>query len=115
MLFRTYKHAALSLAIAGFLGTAAVDVDAQSRRERSEQKNQRGSANAEVRYPDATRTEPTEKGARKLQAKLQKMVEAYNKDDFAAARTQADEILASPDAAPYDKAVAAQIGSQSAY
>ena len=115
MLFRTYKHAALSLAIVGFLGTAAVSADAQSSRERSEQKNQRGSAKTEVKYPDATRTEPTEKGARKLQAKLQKMVEAYNKDNFAAARTQADELIASPDATPYDKAVAAQIGSQSAY
>lgn len=116
MLFRTYKHAALSLAIVGFLGTAAVDVDAQSGRERSEQKNQRGgSAKTEVRYPDATRTEPTEKGARKLQSKLQKMVEAYNKDNFAAARAQADEIIASADATPYDKAVAAQIASQSAY
>ncbi len=116
MLFRTYKHAALSLAIIGFLGTAAVSVEAQSNRERAEQRKQKGgSAKAEVRYPDATREEPSEKGARKLQSRLQKMIDAYNKDDFAAARAQADEIIAAPEATAYDKAFAAQIASQATY
>ncbi len=117
MLFRNLKQAALSLAIVGFLGTAAFDADAQrSTRERADARKQESSSEkAEARYPDATRQEPTEKGARKLQPKLQKMIEAYNKDDFAAARAEADEIMASDIATSYDKAVAAQIASQAAY
>jgi len=117
MSFRNFKQAALSLVIMCFLGTAAFDADAQrSTRERADARKQEGSTEkAEARYPDATRQDPTEKGARKLQTKLQKMVEVYNKDDFAAARTQADEILASDIATPYDKAVSAQIASHAAY
>lgn len=117
MLYRSFKQAALSLAIAGLLGTMAFDADAQrSTRERAEARKQEGSSEkAEALYPEATRQEPSEKGARKLQAKLQKMIDAYEKDDFAAARSQADEIISSEIATPYDKAVAAQIASQAAY
>ena len=117
MLFRNLKQATLSLAIIGFLGTAAFDADAQrNTRERAEARKQDSSTDkVEARYPDATRQDPTEKGARKLQAKLQKMVDAYNKDDFPAARSQADEIIASDIATPYDTAVSAQIASQAAY
>lgn len=117
MLFRNVKQAALSLAIIGFLGTAAFDADAQrSTRERADARKQESSSEkAEARYPDAARQDPSEKGARKLQSKLQKMVDAFNKDEFPAARAQADEIIASDIAMPYDKAVAAQIASQAAY
>lgn len=117
MLFRNLKQAALSLAVIGLLGTAAFDADAQrSTRDRAEARKQGSSTEkAEARYPEATRQDPSEKGARKLQSKLQKMVEAYNNDDFAAARALADEIIASEIATPYDTAVAAQIASQAAY
>ncbi|MEO6102821.1 MAG: tetratricopeptide repeat protein, partial [Pseudoxanthomonas sp.] len=54
-------------------------------------------------------------GAAKAQAKLQKLVGAYQKDDFASTRTLADEMLANPAANDYDKAVAAQLASQAAY
>jgi tetratricopeptide (TPR) repeat protein len=108
MLFRNCKQALLSLAIVGLLGTAAVSVDAQTRSERSSKKQ-------ENMYPNATREEPKAKGAAKLQSKLQKLVDVYNKDDFATTRTQADELLANPAATDYDKAVAAQLASQAAY
>ncbi|MGH7131204.1 MAG: heme biosynthesis protein HemY [Phycisphaerales bacterium] len=110
MLFRNCKQALLSLAIVSLLGTAAVSADAQTR-ERSE----RSSKKQENMYPNATREEPKAKGAPKLQSKLQKLVEVYNKDDFAATRSQADELLANPAATDYDKAVAAQLASQAAY
>jgi tetratricopeptide (TPR) repeat protein len=110
MLFRNCKQALLSLAIVGLLGTATVGVDAQTR-ERSE----RSSKKQENLYPNATREEPKAKGAAKLQSKLQKLIDIYNKDDYAATRTQADELLANPAATDYDKAVAAQLASQAAY
>ncbi len=110
MLFRNCKQALLSLAIVSLLGTAAVSVDAQTR-ERSE----RSSKKQENLYPNATREEPKAKGAPKLQSKLQKLIDIYNKDDYAATRAQADELLANPAATDYDKAVAAQLASQAAY
>lgn len=110
MLFRNCKQALLSLAIVGLLGTASVGVDAQTR-DRSE----RSSKKQENLYPNATREEPKAKGAPKLQSKLQKLIDIYNKDDYAATRTQADELLANPAATDYDKAVAAQLASQAAY
>ena len=47
--------------------------------------------------------------------KLQKMIDAYNKEDYAKARSLADEILAADGANAYDKSLAAQIASQCAY
>ncbi len=116
MLFRNCKHALLSLTIIGLLGTATLSIAAETTRERAERSKSKGSsAKEEIKYPDATREEPKVKGSPKLQSKLQKLVDAYNKDDFANARTQADELLANPVATDYDKAVAAQLASQSAY
>lgn len=116
MFFRNCKHALLSLTIISLLGTATVAVAAESTRDRADrQKSKSGSEKKEVMYPDATRQEPETKGAKKVQAKLQKLVDVYNKDDFASTRTQADEMLANPDANTYDKGVAAQLASQAAY
>lgn len=116
MLYRNSKQAMLSLAIIGLLGTTSFDADAQrAARERSERNQASKSEKVEARYPEATRQEPEAKGSRKLQSKLQKMVDAYDKDDFAGARALADEVIATGTAEPYDKAVAAQIASQSAY
>jgi len=115
MQFRNFKHAVLSLAIVGLLGSATFNVEAQATRERAERNKGKDSAKAEIRYPQATREDPKAKGAPKLQGKLNKLIEMYNKDDFAAARPQADEILASEIATDYDKAISAQIASQSAY
>jgi tetratricopeptide (TPR) repeat protein len=115
MQFRNFKHALLSLTIIGVLGAAAASSAVERPSDRAERNQKKGSEKQEVLYPDATREEPKTKGAAKVQAKLQKLVGAYNKDDFAATRTQADELLANPAANDYDKAVAAQLASQAAY
>lgn len=115
MQFRNFKHALLALTIIGVLGAAATSSAAETTRDRAERNQKKGSEKQEVMYPDATREEPKAKGAAKAQAKLQKLVGVYNKEDFAATRTQADELLANPAANDYDKAVAAQLASQAAY
>lgn len=115
MLLRTPKHALLSLAVLGLLaGTVAVDASAQQTRERAERKRG-GDTKQEVLFPDATRQVPVAKNSRKMASRAGKLIKAYNDQDWAAARTQADEIIASPDANDYDKALAAQIASQAAY
>ena len=114
MLFRNCKHALLSLAIVGLLGTSAASFAAEGdRSSRSSKKS--ASEKEEIKYPNATREAPKAKGAPKLQAKLQKLIDAYNKDDFANARTMADELLANETATAYDKSLAAQLASQAAY
>jgi tetratricopeptide (TPR) repeat protein len=115
MQFRYFKHALLSLTIVGVLGAAAASGAVERPSDRAERSQKKGSDKQEIMYPDATREEPKAKGAAKVQAKLQKLVDLYRKDDFAATRTQADELLANPAASDYDKAVAAQLGSQAAY
>lgn len=112
MLLRNYKSALLSLTIISVLGVAAINNNAEAR-ERSDRKS--SSQKEENRYPNATREEPKVKGSPKLQKKLQSMIDAYNKDDFAAARTLADEVIATEAATAYDKSLAGQIASQAAY
>jgi tetratricopeptide (TPR) repeat protein len=90
-------------------------VEAQGTRDRSERSKDKDSQKQENKYPDATREEPKAKGSPKLQSKLQKLIETYNKDDFANARAQADELLANEAATAYDKSIAAQLASQAAY
>lgn len=115
MVFRNFKQALLSAAIIGLLGATTVSVAAESPRDRSERKSKGGSEKAEVKYPNATREEPKLKGSPKLASKVQKLVEVYNKDDFAKTLEQAAEISANPAANNYDKALAAQLASQAAY
>lgn len=113
MLLRNIKLAVLSLAVAGVLGVGVVeDADAQARRDRSERSSKE---KKEVSFPGATRKEPEAKGAPKLATRLQKMIDAYNKDDYTLSRSIADEILANETATAYDRAVAAQLASQAAY
>ena len=111
MLLRNYKSALLSLAIISVVGATAVSTSAEAR----ERQDRKSSQKEENRYPEATREEPKVKGSPKVQKKLQSMVDAYNKDDFAAARALADEIIATEAATAYDRSVAGQIGSQAAY
>ena len=117
MKLRNSKTTLLSLAlVAAFCGGAVLDANAARR---GEQKKE------EVLYPDATRQEPEAKGSPKVQTKLNKLIEAYNKaldqeDEakatagYTTARTLADEIIANGSANAYDKARAAQIASQAA-
>lgn len=117
MLFRNRKQALLSLAIALAAGGAIVtDAIAQSdsgseRRNRRSQKEQK----AEVRYPEATRTEPKEKGSAKMGKKLQKLIDEFNDSKFEEAKPLAGEIIADGNANNYDKALAAFLGAQVAY
>ncbi|MEN5207208.1 tetratricopeptide repeat protein [Stenotrophomonas terrae] len=114
MIFRSQKHAVLSILIATALGGVVVaDAAAQSRS--SERRGNKESAKAEVLYPEATRVDPKGKASSKMGSKLNKLFAAYNKQEYAETRTLADEIIASPDANDYDKAVANQLGSQGAY
>ena len=117
MKLRNPKTTLLSLALmAAFCGGAVLDANAARR---GEQKKE------EVLYPDATRQEPEAKGSPKVQTKLNKLIEAYNKaldqeDEakatagYTTARTLADEIIANGASNAYDKALAAQIASQAA-
>lgn len=115
MIFRSQKHAVLSLLIATALGGVVVaDAVAQSARS-AERRGNKGSAKAEVLFPEATRVEPKGKASSKMGSKLNKLFAAYNDSEYAETRTLADEILASPDANDYDKAVANQLASQGAY
>ncbi|HET6397905.1 MAG TPA: tetratricopeptide repeat protein [Pseudoxanthomonas sp.] len=103
------KHAVLSLFIAAALGGVVVaDASAQSRSSKKSQK-------AEAMFPQATREEPAAKASAKVGKKLQKLIDVYNKDDFAQTRTLADEILAAEGANEYDRSLAAQLGAQAAY
>ena len=115
MQLRNFKYALLSLTIIGVLGAATASGAVERTRDRADRSQKKGSEKQEIMYPDATREEPKSKGAAKAQAKLQKLVGVYNKQDFAATRAQADELLANPAANDYDKAVAAQLASQAAY
>ena len=114
----TPKTTLLSLALLGAFAGGVVSFDAEAAR-RGEQKKE------EALYPDATRAEPEATGAPKVQTKLNKLIDTYNKandqdDDAKAregytnARALADEILANPSANAFDKALAAQIASQAA-
>ncbi|QHG85625.1 tetratricopeptide repeat protein [Xanthomonas sp. NCPPB 1638] len=112
------KQALLSLFIAASLGGAVVaDAVAQSDRssERASRKS-KSSGKAEELYPQSTRQAPTIKPSSKLSSKLQKLIETFNKgEDYAAVRTQADEILANSAANEADKGLAAQLAAQAAY
>ncbi len=112
------KHALLSLLIASVLGGVVVaDAVAQARgSDRSEGRRSRGAQKAEVLYPNATRQEPKVKASAKMGSKLQKLIDTYNDgEDYAAVRSQADEILANSAANEYDKSLAAQLAAQAAY
>jgi tetratricopeptide (TPR) repeat protein len=112
MLLRHTRTALLSFAIAGLLGTGVM-ADAQAQgRDRSERQSKQ---KQEVLYPNATREAPKAKSSSKLGSKLQKMIDTFNKDEFAEARAQADAILADEKANEADKSLAAQIAAQSAY
>lgn len=117
MLFRNRKQALLSLAIAFALGGVIVtDAVAQSdsgseRRNRRSQKEQK----TEVRYPEATRAEPKEKGSSKMGKKLQKLIDEFNESKFEEAKPLAAEIIADGNSNNYDKALAAFLAAQVAY
>ena len=109
----------LAAAIAGvFLLGLVPEADAQVTRDRNDRRSQDEAAEQpkeEARFPQATREEPKAEGARSMRKALNAMIKAYNADEFADARAKAAEILADEDAQAYDRALASQIASHSAY
>jgi tetratricopeptide (TPR) repeat protein len=104
------KQVLLSIFIGAALGGMVV-ADASAQSSRSGKKSEK----AEVLYPEATRKEPEAKASKKAGKPLQKLIDAYNKEDYAQTRTLADELLALEGANEYDKSLAAQLAAQAAY
>ncbi len=65
-------------------------------------------------YPKATRQQPDGKASPKLLAKLKKMQERYEKDDWAGVMADADAVGASSDAGAYDKSYAYSMAGNAA-
>ncbi|QWP77696.1 tetratricopeptide repeat protein [Lysobacter sp. K5869] len=116
----TRRSTLLAAAIGAVLVFGAVtQVNAQTASERSAQrrasKDSGKPAKQENQYPNATRTAPEAKASSKGGAKLQKMMDAFDKEKFPEARSQADAIIADTGLNPYERSFAAQIGFQVAY
>ena len=113
------KQALLSLFIAASLGGAVVaDAFAQSDVPSSDRQTRKSKNDAKTQdlYPQATRQAPKIKTSSKMSSKLQKLIDTYNKgEDYAAVRSQADEIIANTGANDADKALASQLAAQAAY
>ncbi|MFT3755521.1 MAG: tetratricopeptide repeat protein [Pseudoxanthomonas sp.] len=116
MLFRKPRHSLLTLCIAGLLagGVVSADVQAQSRADRQAARGGK-KAEAENRYPDATREDPKGKPSPKLGKKEQALIDAFNNSDFEKAKPLAEEVINSPDATDYDKALGNFLAGQIAY
>ncbi|HZX79860.1 MAG TPA: tetratricopeptide repeat protein, partial [Lysobacter sp.] len=82
--------------------------------EQAEQNAAKGSseAQAEARYPNATRKNPGAKASAKGAKRLQALVTLFNDKKNDEARSAADAILADADASTYEKAFAAQLAAQ---
>jgi len=118
------RHTVLATAVVAVLAFGAVtQVHAQSAAERAEQrraerearKSNKGGEKKEEQFPNATRKSPDIKPSAKSGAKLQKMLDLYNKEKAPEARALADEIIANEAFNAYDHAFAAQIGAQIVY
>lgn len=111
----------LAAAIAAVFALGAIpDANAQLAKERNERyKQEQASSKSKgdevARFPQATRAEPEGESSRGMRKQLNKMIEAYNGDEFAEARAVSAEILADGEASAYDRALAAQIGAHAAY
>lgn len=93
----------------------ASERSAQRRAARESNKTAGAQAKVENQYPNATRTAPEAKASSKGGAKLQKMMDAFDKEKAADARAQADAIIADTSLNAYERSFAAQIGFQVAY
>jgi tetratricopeptide (TPR) repeat protein len=119
----TRHRALLAVAIGAVMAFGAVSqVNAQTAAERAaerrsskDSKKGGSSAKAENQYPNATRKSPEAKASAKGGARLQKMMDAYDKEKGPEARAIADEILANTAFNAYERSFAGQIGAQLAY
>jgi tetratricopeptide (TPR) repeat protein len=123
MRFPTRRHSLLAAAVAAVLALGAVvPAQAQSAQERAaarkaekEARQKGGETKQEQIYPNATRQSPEARASNKGGPKLQKLIDTFNEDQFAQARTMADELLANSAMNPYEHAFAAQMAAQAAY
>jgi hypothetical protein len=86
---------------------------ALAQRSAEERRNQRSSSGAqkkaEEKYPNATRQSPEARASAKLGQKLQKLIDAYNKDQYDGIPAMAEEIIGDERANAYDKAISSRI------
>ena len=112
---RSPKRVLLTLLIASTLGGVIV-TDAFAQARSSERRaSSRQSAKPEAIFPAATREEPSVKSNPKNVKALNKMFNAYQKDDFEGTAVAAQEVLALDNINAYERAVAAQLAAQAAY
>lgn len=104
-ILRTSYAKALVVLVLAFATTAA-----HAQRSAEERKNNRQGRQAtgqvEVKYPNATRQEPAAKGSSRLASRVQRLIEAYNKDDVDAVPKLAEDVISNENATDYDKALA---------
>lgn len=106
------SHKLTTVIVTALFLAAGVVADASAQRNRDRGGDSR---KPQVLFPDATREAPKTKASSKLASRLQKVVEAYEKDDNENTRALADEILANESANEYDRAFASQLAAQAAY
>lgn len=117
------RHNVLRTTItAAVLLFVSMDVSAQlaqkrleETRERKQQQAQGQEEQAQALYPDATREEPEGKASRKIRPELEEMMALYTAGKHAETRAAADAIIANGDANAYERALANQVASQSAF
>lgn len=112
----TPTRTVLASAILALIGIAGVsDAFAQrslserSQRQQSERAQRQKAPEVEARYPQATRTEPTDRASQRIAPQLQRMFKHYEDGEVNAAVDAADAILANDRANAYEKAMAARV------
>lgn len=114
--------AALGAAVAAPQAVAATTMPAVSAQadecQRRNRRESRGSSQAQEtqeRYPDATRESPSEGASSRMGQRLNRLNNAMNDEDYAAALEQAQDILGQDRANDYDRAYAANMAGHASY
>lgn len=104
-----YATALVVLVLAFATTTANAQRSAEERRARQSQQGGKANAAVEVKYPNATREEPPAKTSARVGPRLQRLLEAHDKDDLEGVQKLVDEIIANTNANEYDKSMAYRI------
>lgn len=109
-ILRTSYVKALVVLVLAFATTAAhAQRSMEERRNRQATQGREAAEQVEVKYPNATRQEPEAKGSPRVAPRLQRLVDAYNKDNLDQVPKLADEVISNQNATDYDKALAYRI------
>lgn len=111
-------HTLLAATLLAVIGVAHVSEayaqsSAETRQQRRAARNQPAPAAVEAKYPQATRTEPTDRASARVAPQLQRMFKDYEDGESAKAVEAADRILADERANGYEKAMAARVAAVS--